>query len=411
MTSFAWKGRDPRGELVEGVTDAASDAAVADQLLAIGVSPVSIAQRSTALVATPSSLWDALRASPVSEEDLLLLSRQLYTLQKAGVPLLRSLAGLQASTDKRAVAAVLADLRASLDQGRELGTAMARHPKVFSSFYVAMVRVGELTGRLTESFQRLAEHIEFELDVRGRIKQALRYPTTVMIAIFIAMVVINIFVIPTFANVFAQFKTELPLMTRILLGVSGFTVRYWPLLVVGGIAAVWALKAWLATPQGRYTWDKWLLKLPVAGPIVLKGTLARFARSFAMAERSGVPVSAAMSVSARTLDNDFIRRRIEQMRDGIERGESLSRCAAAAGVFTPIVLQMIAVGEETGELDTLLLEIATMYERETGYEIKGLSASLEPLLLTVIGALVLVLALGVFLPLWSLGGAATGRGG
>lgn len=410
MTSFAWKGRDPRGELVEGVTDAASDAAVADQLLAIGVSPVSIAQRSTALVATPASLWEALRASPVTEEDLLLLSRQLYTLQKAGVPLLRSLAGLQASTSKRAVAAVLADLRASLDQGRELGTAMARHPKVFSSFYVAMVRVGELTGRLTESFQRLAEHIEFELDVRGRIKQALRYPTTVMIAIFIAMVVINIFVIPTFANVFAQFKTELPLMTRILLGVSGFTVRYWPLLVVGGIAAVWALKAWLATPQGRYTWDKWLLKLPVAGPIVLKGTLARFARSFAMAERSGVPVSAAMSVSARTLDNDFIRRRIEQMRDGIERGESLSRCAAAAGVFTPIVLQMIAVGEETGELDTLLLEIATMYERETGYEIKGLSASLEPLLLTVIGALVLVLALGVFLPLWSLGGAATGRG-
>jgi MSHA biogenesis protein MshG len=411
MASFAWKGRDPRGDLVEGVTDAVSDAAVADQLLAIGVSPLSIAQRSTAFVPTPANLWEALRAAPVSEEDLLLLSRQLYTLQKAGVPLLRSLAGLQASTDKKAVAAVLADLRASLDQGRELGTAMARHPKVFSSFYVAMVRVGELTGRLTESFQRLAEHIEFELDVRGRIKQALRYPSTVMIAIFIAMVVINVFVIPTFANVFAQFKTELPLMTRVLLGVSGFTVHYWPLLVAGGIASVWALKAWLATPEGRHTWDKWLLKLPVAGPIVLKGTLARFARSFAMAERSGVPVSVAMSVAARTLDNAFIRQRIEQMRDGIERGESLSRCAAAAGVFTPIVLQMVAVGEETGELDTLLLEIASMYERETSYDIKGLSASLEPLLLTVIGALVLVLALGVFLPLWSLGGAATGRGG
>jgi MSHA biogenesis protein MshG len=324
---------------------------------------------------------------------------------------LRSLAGLQSSTAKRSVAAVLADLRASLDQGRELATAMARHPKVFNSFYVAMVRVGELTGRLTESFQRLAEHIEFELEVRGRIKQALRYPTTVMIAIFMAMVVINIFVIPTFANVFAQFKTELPLMTRVLLAVSSFTVKYWPLLLASGIGAMWALRAWLATAEGRFTWDKWLLKMPVAGPIVLKGTLSRFARSFAMAERSGVPISMAMSVSARTLDNAFIRQRIEQMRDGIERGESLSRCAAAAGVFTPIVLQMIAVGEETGELDTLLLEIATMYERETGYEIKGLSASLEPLLLTVIGALVLVLALGVFLPLWGLGGAAMGRGG
>ncbi len=410
MTSFAWKGRDPHGDLVQGVSDAASENAVADQLLAIGVSPVSIAPKSETLAPTPASLWEALRTPPVSDEDLLLLSRQLYTLQKAGVPLLRSLAGLQSSTDKRAVAAVLGDLRASLDQGRELATAMARHPKVFNSFYVAMIRVGELTGRLTEAFQRLAEHIEFELDVRGRIKQALRYPTTVMIAICIAMVVINVFVIPTFANVFAQFKTELPLMTRVLLGVSAFTISHGWLLVLGGMAGLWSLRSWLATPGGRYTWDKWLLKLPVAGPIVLKGTLARFARSFAMAERSGVPVSTAMSVSARTLDNAFIRQRIEQMRDGIERGESLSRCAAAAGVFTPIVLQMIAVGEETGELDTLLLEIAGMYERETGYEIKGLSASLEPLLLTVIGGLVLVLALGVFLPLWSLGGAATGRG-
>jgi MSHA biogenesis protein MshG len=410
MASFAWKGRDPRGDLVQGVIDATSDDAVADQLLAIGVSPVSITPKTLTFTASPASAWEALRASPVTDEDLLLLSRQLYTLQKAGVPLLRSLAGLQASTAKRSVATVLADLRASLDQGRELATAMARHPKVFNHFYVAMVRVGELTGRLTESFERLANHIEFELDVRGRIKQALRYPSTVMIAIFIAMVVINMFVIPTFANVFAQFKTELPLMTRVLLAVSSFTVRFWPLLLAAGIGCVWALRAWLATREGRYTWDKWLLRLPVAGPIVLKGTLARFARSFAMAERSGVPVSMAMSVSARTLDNAFIRQRIEQMRDGIERGESLSRCAAAAGVFTPIVLQMIAVGEETGELDSLLLEIATMYERETGYEIKGLSASLEPLLLTVIGGLVLVLALGVFLPLWSLGGAATGRG-
>ena len=176
MASYAWKGRDPRGDLVQGFIDAASDDAVADQLMAIGVSPVSIAPKSAAATLTQGSAWEALRTPPVNDHDLLLLSRQLYTLQRAGVPLLRSLAGLQASTAKRAMVAVLADLRASLDQGRELATAMARHPAVFSSFYVAMVRVGELTGRLTDSFQRLAEHIEFELDVRGRIKQALRYP-------------------------------------------------------------------------------------------------------------------------------------------------------------------------------------------------------------------------------------------
>jgi len=163
---------------------------------------------------------------------------------------------------------------------------------------------------------------------------------------------------------------------------------------------------WLATPDGRYTWDKAKIGLPVAGPIVLKATLGRFARSFAIASRSGVPISSAMTVVAQTVDNAYIGKRIEQMRDGLERGESLSRCAMATAIFTPIVLQMIAVGEETGELDTLLEEVASMYERETDYAIKGLSASIEPILLVIIGAMVLVLALGVFLPLWDLGQAA-----
>jgi MSHA biogenesis protein MshG len=334
----------------------------------------------------------------------------MHTLQRAGVPILRALAGLQASTPKPALVAMLADLRNSLDQGRELATAMTRHPTVFNPFYVAMIRVGEMTGRLTEAFQRLAEHVEFELDVRARIKQAMRYPAMVLIAISIAMVIINLFVIPTFATVFAGFNAELPPMTRVLLAVSTFTVRWWPLLLAAVIGAAWAWRAWLATPKGRYKWDRLKLRLPIAGPIVLKATLARFARSFAMASRSGVPITRAMTVVSQTVDNAFIGRRVEQMRDGVERGESLSRCAATAGVFTPVVLQMIAVGEETGELDTLLVEIAQMYERETDYSIKGLSASIEPVLLVVIGAMVLVLALGVFLPLWNLGAAAKGGG-
>ena len=332
----------------------------------------------------------------------------MYTLQKAGVPILRALAGLQASTDKRSLIQVIADLRAGLDQGRELATAMARHPAVFDGFYVAMIRVGEMTGRLTEAFGRLAEHIESELDLRERVKQALRYPTMVMVAIAIALVVVNVFVIPTFATVFAGFKAELPLLTRALLGFSNWMLRWWPLLLAAVIGGGWALKAWLATPAGRYRWDRAKLRLPVAGPIVLKATLARFARSFAMASRSGVPITRAMTVVAQTVDNAWVGERIERMRDGVERGESLSRCAAASGVFTPIVLQMITVGEETGELDTLLIEIAEMYERDTDYAIKGLSASIEPLLLAVIGVFVLLLALGIFMPLWNLGQAARG---
>jgi MSHA biogenesis protein MshG len=182
------------------------------------------------------------------------------------------------------------------------------------------------------------------------------------------------------------------------------------MLLAAVVAVVWSLRAWVATPMGRYRWDRVKLRLPVAGPIILKATLARFARSFALASASGVPISQAMTVVAQTVDNAFIGQRIEQMRDGVERGESISRCAAATGVFTPVVLQMIAVGEETGELDALLVEVALMYERETDYAIKGLSAAIEPLLLLVIGGMVLVLALGVFLPLWSMGQAASGRG-
>jgi MSHA biogenesis protein MshG len=410
MSNFAFKGRNGRGELVEGVVDAASPDAVAAQLMAGGVVPVSIEATSEAVsVATGGNWLQALMARPITGEDTLVLTRQLYTLQKAGVPILRSLAGLEASTSHPGIVSLLQDVRASLDQGRELATAFARHPAVFSAFYVAMTRVGELTGRLTEVFQRLSEHLEFELDIRARIKQALRYPVMVIVAMAIALIVINLFVLPKFADVFAHFKTELPLMTRILLGFSGWTVKWWPLVVAAAIGLALAWRNWIATPGGRYAWDRFKLRLPIAGNIVLKATLARFARSFALASSSGVPISQAMTVVAQTVDNAYIGARIEQMRDGVERGESISRCATATGVFTPIVLQMIAVGEETGELDTLMTEIAQMYERETDYAIKGLSAAIEPILLALIGALVLVLALGVFMPLWNLGQAAMGR--
>ncbi|MDR7267496.1 MSHA biogenesis protein MshG [Pelomonas saccharophila] len=408
--NFAFKGRNGRGELVEGIVDALNSDAVAAQLMAGGVVPVSIEATTEAVSVAGGSNWlEALLAKPITQEDALVLTRQLYTLQKAGVPILRALAGLEASTSHPGIIALLQDVRASLDQGRELGTAFARHPTVFSTFYVAMTRVGELTGKLTEVFQRLAEHLEFELDIRARIKQALRYPIMVIIAMAIALIVINIFVLPKFADVFAHFKSELPLMTRILLGFSRWTVKWWPMVVAVGIGLGLIWRNWIATPGGRYAWDRFKLRLPIAGDIVLKATLARFARSFALASSSGVPISQALTVVAQTVDNAYIGARIEQMRDGVERGESISRCATATGVFTPIVLQMIAVGEETGELDTLMTEIAQMYERETDFAIKGLSAAIEPILLTIIGGMVLVLALGVFLPLWNLGQAAMGR--
>ncbi len=410
MAVYAWRGRNALGELVEGQIEAMTDNAVADQLLAMGVAPLQI-DVAAAKAAPAPSWWQQLKRSAVSIEDVLLFSRQMYTLNKAGVPILRAFAGLQASSDKPALVEVLEDVRGSLDQGRDMASSLARHPKVFGAFYVAMVRVGEMTGRLTEVFLRLAEHLEFERDVRARVKQAMRYPSFVLIAMAVAMVIINLFVLPVFARVFAGFNTELPLITRGLLGFSNWMVAWWPLLLAAAAAAVVLVRAYLNNPQGRYNWDRRKLRLPVVGPIILKATLARFARSFALSSQSGVPLVQALTVVAQTVDNAFIGARIEQMRDGIERGESISRCAAATGVFTPVVLQMIAVGEETGEIDALLFEIAEMYERDTDYAIKGLSTAIEPILLVFIAILVLLLALGVFLPLWNLGQAAMGRGG
>jgi MSHA biogenesis protein MshG len=411
MAVYTWRGRNSRGEAVTGQLEALTEGGVADQLMSIGVAPVHIALAEAAKEEAGESWIARLNRKPVVLDDLMIFSRQMYTLNKAGVPILRAFAGLEASATKPAMVDLLKDIRASLDQGRELSAAMARHMDLFGAFYISMIKVGEMTGRLTEVFKRLTEHMEFERDVRERIKQAMRYPMFVMIAMAVAIVILNIFVIPVFAKVFAGFNAELPLITRGLLGFSSWTLTWWPLLAAGSVGASVGIKAYLRTPDGRYRWDARKLKLPIVGEIVLKATLARFARSFALSSQSGVPLVQALTVVAQTVDNAFIGSRIEQMRDGIERGESISRCAAATGVFTPVVLQMINVGEETGELDNLLFEIAEMYERDTDYAIKGLSASIEPILLGVIGVLVLLLALGVFLPLWNMGSAAMGKGG
>jgi MSHA biogenesis protein MshG len=405
---FAYKGRNSRGELMQGVLEGADSGAVADQLFGTGVTPVEITATSRAVsaVAGELSAWQKFSEKKVTSIDVQLFSRQMYTLIKSGVPMMRGLAGLQESSISPAFGRVIKDLRESLDSGRELSAAMRRHPDCFSNFYLAMIRVGEMTGRLEEVFLRLYDHLEFDRDMRGRVKSALRYPVFVILAMIIAMAIINVFVIPQFVTVFAKFGAELPLMTRILIGTSSFTTTYWPLLLGLAAAGFFGFRAWTGTEAGLYTWDRHKLRLPIAGKIILKGTMARFARSFALSMKSGVPIVQALTVVSQTVDNAYLCARIEQMRDGVERGESILRTSTTAGVFTPIVLQMIAVGEETGSLEELMDEIAQMYEREVDYELKTLSAQIEPILISFLGAMVLVLALGIFLPMWDLGKVA-----
>jgi len=403
MPAFAYRGRDARGSLVTGRLEGASSGAVADQLLAIGVTPVEISPAGESAGAAVPEWWRRFAAPAITDVDVMLFSRQMYALLKAGVPILRALAGLQQSSNNRSLAEVIGDLRASLDAGRELSAAMRSHPRVFSPFYISVIRIGETTGELDQSFNRMFGYMEFDKDIRDRIKAAVRYPIIVLVVIAAAVTIVNFAVIPAFAKIFEAQKVPLPVLTRLLIGMSKFFIDYWPLMLAGIAVAILGARMYLATEQGRFWWDRVKLRLPLAGPIILRATLARFARSMALAVRAGVPIVQAMSVVAEVVANSYMALRIRSMRDGIERGETVLRTATASGIFTPVVLEMVSVGEETGELDDLMTEVADMYEREVDYEIKNLAANIEPILTVALGAMVLILALGVFLPIWGLG--------
>jgi len=411
MPFFAYRGRNTHGEVVRGVLENSDSGAVADQLLNSGVSPIEITPTANPRGYAGGDWLSWLRSEKITLDDQLLFCRQMYALLKAGVPILKTLAVLQESATNIGFSKVLQDLRASLDSGRDLSTSMRRHPKVFLPFYVSMVRVGELTGALEEVFLRLFSHLEFEKQMKEQVAQALRYPAFVIVAMSVALVIVNLFVIPAFAKIFANFHAELPLMTRILLGFSNFMVQYWPAMLAAVVGSSVMFRVWIGTPAGRYSWDRMRLRIPIAGKIVLKATMGRFARSLSIALRSGVPIVQALSVVAQVVENTYIGQRIEQIRDGVERGESVVRTAVTTGVFTPVVLQMISVGEESGELDDLLREVADMYQREVEYELKTLASQIEPILIVLLGGLVLVLALGVFLPIWDLGQAAFANNG
>jgi MSHA biogenesis protein MshG len=409
MPSFSYKGRNSGGQLVEGVLDGATSSAVADTLLGQGVTPVQIRESGAKPAKAAAGSGITWFQPKVTHIDVLLFSRQLHTLLKAGVPIMRALGGLQEAAINPAMKHVIQDVRESLEGGRELSAGLARHPRVFSPFYVSMVKVGEMTGLLDTIFLRLFEHLEFERYMREQVKSALRYPSFVVIAMVVAIVVINIFVIPAFAKVFQGFGAELPLMTRLLLGFSEFMVAYWPHLLAVVAGCIFAFRAWVGTVKGRHDWEGIALRIPIAGKILHKAALSRFARSFALGMRSGVPVMQALSNSAQTVDNSYIARRIENMREGVERGESILRSALAVGIFTPVVLQMVAVGEESGAIDDMMDEIGQMYQQEVEYELKTLGQQIEPILIVALGVLVLILALGVFLPMWDLGKVAIKR--
>ena len=271
------------------------------------------------------------------------------------------------------------------------------------------MHVGENTGNLDQAFLQLSEYLEREQETRKQIKSATRYPMFVMIAIVIALVVMNIFVIPTFAGLFSRLGADLPAMTKFLIGMSNLFVNYWHVMLGGVIAGIFILRRYLNTERGRYRWDRLQLRVPAVGSIIERSLLARFSRSFSMMLSSGVPMTSALNLVADAVSNSYMADKIIGMRLGIEKGESLSRVSQSSGLFTPLVLQMVNVGEETGRVDELLADSAEYYEREVDYDLKSLTSKIEPILIGVVAVMVLVLALGIFTPMWDLMGAFRGR--
>ncbi len=426
MPHFSYSGRDYSGALVSGNIDAGSADDVAAQLFGDKITPINIEEikkrnttaansvkntsRSGPQATTRENIDAFLGGSKIEVDDLIMFSRQMFSLTKAGLPLDRALKGLEASITNRAFKKVLKDVVGGLENGMNLASALGRHPRVFSQLFLSLIHVGENTGQLDLAFREVGKYLELEKKTKQQVKSATRYPLFVLCAISAALAVITVFVIPVFSETFAQLGADLPWQTVILINTSDFVVAYWPLILFVVFGSYLSFLNWIKTERGQLKWDQQKLRFPLAGSVFERVALARFARTFSMVMRAGVPIVQGLNVVAGAVGNAYIRKNVELMREGVERGESLHRTAVLSKMFSPLVLQMIAVGEETGTIDELLSEVSDFYDAEVEFDLKRLSDSIEPILITFIAGLVLILALGVFLPIWDLNTAVQAQG-
>ncbi|MBL8328672.1 MAG: type II secretion system F family protein [Rubrivivax sp.] len=436
--SFSYRARDAGGAEQRGVRAGASAQAVAADLNRLGWTPLEIrpqagqaaparppaivkpaagaargaaepAASAAASATAPARRWPWQRGiGKATHVSFGLALRELSALLRAGIPLMRAL-DLAAETAadaqvKRSLRAIVADL----DSGLALTQAAENEMRGFgliSAYDVAMLRVGEKTGRLPECFADMHHHREFQMRTQSQVVAALRYPLFVMLTCLLAMVIVNVWVIPSFAKVFAAARTELPLLTRVLMGSSSLMVKSWPYLAAVSAAAVFAWLKWTSSVDGRLWWDRVKLRLPIVGSILMGVQMARLSSSLASSIAAGLTISDALVVSAHTLGNRFMESRVQQMCGDLARGTSIAWAARNMGVLPNTMLQMFAIGEESGSLDALMREISVHYQAEVDQSVARLSETIEPLMIWIMGAGVLVLALGIFMPMWDLGSA------
>lgn len=401
MTLFKYKARNSQGNLMQGELDATSSTAVATYLLQGGLIPVSIKETLEAQ-SFFAQLDQKIKRDAVKSKDLIAFFRQMHALTKAGVPIANALANLIDPTKSATFNACLKNIINAISSGQTLTQAFTKYSNVFTPVAISIIDAGENSGQLELSFLRISEHLEFELNTTRQFKTVMRYPVIVITTALAALMVINFIVVPSFAKLFSTFATKLPLPTRILVAVSNFFLYNWPYLLAAIIIIAVATRRYLKTRSGRLLWDKYKLKIPLIGNILKQILLARFARIFAMMIQSGVPISQSLVLVSRVVNNAYISQGILFIRDGVEHGETITKTAAKTNLFPPMILQMLSVGEETGTIDHLLLEVAKYYEEEVKYDLAHLAEMIEPVLLAFMGGLVLVLALGVFLPMWNM---------
>ena len=409
MPVFSYDGRTRGGEKISGEIEGPTKEAVARQLQRSSIIPVSISIKN--IVKKDGSSISGHDSDgrhvgkKLTTDELIFFSRQMYTLSKSAVPLMSALDGMQKTTDNKNLTTVISGLRRSLDEGLDLTGAMHRQPRVFSELYVNLIRIGETTGKLAEIFNELGHYLQREKDTREKVKSALAYPITVMTVIAIGLVIVSLFVLPAFADMYKSFNAILPLPTRILIAFSDFTRTYGIFIVATIIAVIAGIRFYLQTPEGKFQWHKKQYDIPLFGTLLKQNSVSRFARTLSITSRAGVPTEHALHIIGPAVGNLYMAKKISAMRSKVERGESVTNSVVHADIFPGIVVQMMSVGEESGTLDDMVAEVADYYDREIDQSVKTLAAAIEPIIIVCIAGIVLILALGVFLPMISLMGA------
>ncbi|MBU9889171.1 MAG: type II secretion system F family protein [Candidatus Omnitrophica bacterium] len=396
-STFHYKARDKFGAIVNGVTTAADPVAVASQLKQKGWTPLEIGTKPRAF---PVGLATRIRGLKIA--DVNAFTREFYTLHKAGLTVLASLEVISEQDRSSPLHSVAQGLLKNIRGGASISESLARYPKAFNALYVSMFEAGEASGRLEQVLKRLVELGEGEEKLRMRIKAALRYPLIVVIAIFGAFLFLTNFIIPRFAQLFASRNVVLPLPTRLLLAVHYAMAHYgWliALLTVVGLCVFFRAKR---TPGGKLLWDRFMLKLPVFGPLILMAEMARFSHMMALLVQSGVPVTRSLEIARKSADNNVIANAIEVIRKGVTGGSGIEQPMRETGVFPPAVIRMVRVGEETGKIDELLLRVSEYYDMQVDYRVSNLMVLIEPALIVLLGGMVGVMALGMFLPMWNM---------